>query len=243
MENAMGRRRPDYGFDAPGVIRNLLGSGLVCLIIGLAFPAVRWFLSPAISLLASGAVMLYASKIGKLRLREQLMATLPWRGHETTLDLGCGSGLLLIAAAKRVPKGMAVGVDIWRGEDLTNTRPSATLENAALEGVLDRVRLAEGDARYLPFADGTFDAVLSLNVLHNLSKRHERETTLGEIVRVLKPGGLLLLSDFRNVREYVSVLPREGDRGRSREADRVGRLLSHGRSLRTERLNGLALSE
>jgi cyclopropane fatty-acyl-phospholipid synthase-like methyltransferase len=71
------------------------------------------------------------------------------------LDVGCGRGLLLIGAAKRLTTGKAVGVDIWQTEDLSGNRPEATLENARLERVAERVGVKDGDARRLPFADGT----------------------------------------------------------------------------------------
>jgi ubiquinone/menaquinone biosynthesis C-methylase UbiE len=204
------RERADYGIDAPYVIRNLTVSGLVCLLIALALPSLRWFFNPAISLLATAVVWLYNSKYGKLRLREKLIDTLTWDGNETVLDVGCGSGLLLIAAAKRLTTGMAVGVDIWRQEDLSNSQREATLNNARIEGVAERVKVEEGDARQLPFSDAAFDVVVSLNVLHNIARREEREQALLEIIRVLKPGGRLLIADFRNTGEYARILHERG---------------------------------
>jgi SAM-dependent methyltransferase len=204
------RARPDYGVDAPYVIRNLTAGGLACLLLAIMWSPLRWLYSPAISLLATAAVWLYGSKWGKLRLREQLMDTFSWRGDEFVLDVGCGSGLLLVAAAKRVSAGSAVGVDIWRREDLSNSRREITLRNAALEGVAERVRVEEGDARRLPFPDATFDAAVSLNVLHNIVRREEREQALREIVRVLKPGGRLVIADFRNTGDYARFLRAEG---------------------------------
>jgi len=204
------RERVDYGIDAPYVLLSLAASGLVCLLLALASPVLRWLYSPTISLLGTAAVWLYGSKIGKLRLRDKLMAALPWNGNETVLDVGCGSGLLLNAAAKRLQTGRAIGVDIWRKEDLANNRAETTLRNARIEGVMERVRVEEGDARKLPFGGATFDIIVSLNVIHNISKREEREQALMEIVRVLKPGGRFVLSDFRNVGEYVGTLRKQG---------------------------------
>jgi ribonucleotide reductase alpha subunit len=86
-----------------------------------------------------------------------VLDSLKLRGDETVLDVGCGRGLLLIGAAKRLTTGKAVGVDIWNAEDLSGNRPEATLENARLERVAERVEVKDGDARRLPFADGTFD--------------------------------------------------------------------------------------
>jgi ubiquinone/menaquinone biosynthesis C-methylase UbiE len=180
------------------------------LLIALVSPPLRWFFSPAVSLLATAAVWFYNSNFGKLRLREKLIDTFTWSGNETVLDVGCGSGLLLIAAAKRLTTGSAVGVDIWRQEDLSNNRRETTLRNARIEGVAERVRVEEGDARQLPFGDAAFEVVISLNVLHNIARREEREKALAEIVRVVKPGGHLLIADFRNTGEYARILREQG---------------------------------
>lgn len=209
--------RPNYGIDAPYVIRNLLLAGLICGLIALASPSLRWFFTPAISFLATAAVWFYNSKFGKLRVREKLIDRLRLSGNETLLDVGCGSGLLLIGAAKRLPHGMAVGVDIWRREDLSNNRRQTTLRNARLEGVAERVTVEEGDARQLPFGAAAFDAVISLNALHNMAPREERERALTEIVRVLKPGGACLIADFRNTDEYAWFLRKVGMENARRE--------------------------
>ena len=205
-----GRERPDYGLDAPYVVLTLLLGGVACLVVAVVSTPMRWLYTPAISLLATSAVWIYGSKIGKLRLREQLLDRIDWTGHETVLDVGCGSGLLLNAAAKRLKDGTAIGVDLWRTLDLARNQKETTLRNAALEGVADHVEVDTGDARCLPFADAAFDIVVSLNVLHNMGKRRDRAKALTEISRVLKPGGIVLLADFRNAGEYAAGLRANG---------------------------------
>jgi len=154
--------------------------------------------------------MRWDSRVGKLRVREKVMDSLPWRGDEQVLDVGCGRGLLLVAAARRLRAGKATGIDIWQRQDLSGNDPQAAWENARIEGVADRVEIREGDARQIPFPDATFDIVVSCQVLHNLSKAGERALALQEIARVLKPGGRLVILDFRNVREYAQVLRAHG---------------------------------
>jgi len=194
----------DYGIDAPNVLRNLAFSGFLCLVFASLFPVVRWLYSPAISLLATAGLWLYGSKIGKLHLREKLMKLVQWKGDELVLDEGCGSGLLLNAAAKRITVGRAYGVDIWRQEDLAGNDVQNTLNNAHLEGVADRVEVKDGDVRSLPFEAESMDVAISLNVVHNISERQERDKAINEILRVLKPGGQFIICDFRNVGEYVT---------------------------------------
>jgi arsenite methyltransferase len=97
-------------------------------------------------------------------------------------------------------------VDLWRGEDQSGNRPDAALENARREGVADRVRVQTGDMRALPFADAGFDVVLSHWVVHNLPDQADRARALDEMLRVLRPGGTLVLADIANHQEYRARL-------------------------------------
>src|SRR5262249_21448873 len=152
--------------DAPGVIRNLLLAGAVALVVGVTaglglWPGESLNLSLAsmgagcaIGFLGMGGYMLWAGKVGKVRARERLLDLLPWRGDEAVLDVGCGRGLMLIGAARRVPRGRATGIDVWQAEDLSGNRPEGALENARCEGVAERVEVKTADMRQLPFPDG-----------------------------------------------------------------------------------------
>ena len=209
-------KRPDYGLDAPGADRNLAIGGAAALVLAAAAyplgwaPLARMTTGAAIGCLFGAGWMVWGSKVEKVRERDRLLASLPWRGDEAVLDVGCGRGLLLIGAAKRLTTGKAVGVDIWQAEDLSGNRPEATQENARLEGVSDRVEVKDGDARRLPFADGTFDVVVTKEVLHNIYNAAERDTAVREIARVLKPGGRLLIGDVRHTGRYAQVLRQSG---------------------------------
>ena len=159
--------------------------------------------------LCCGAMALYmvwSSKRGKAAERERLLDLLALKGQERVLDVGCGRGLMLIGAAKRLTTGSAVGIDVWQSEDLSGNRAEATLENAALEGVKDRVRVETADMRQLPFPDASFDVVVSKAAIHNLYVRADRAKALSEIARVLAPGGQLLIDDIRHLKEYEAVL-------------------------------------
>src|SRR4029077_19478974 len=93
------------------------------------------------SLTATGLWMIYSSKVGKVRARERLLDRVAWTGGEQVLDVGCGRGLMLIGAAKRLTTGTATGIDVWQTEDLSGNKPEATLENARREGVADRAEV------------------------------------------------------------------------------------------------------
>src|SRR5436309_10361526 len=215
--------RPDYGIDAPGVVRNLALAGAACLALalvgylalsstepGLAVALLHTGLWPGVGLLSAAAVMLWGSTCGKLRMRDRLLGGLPWRGDEAVLDVGCGRGLLLVGAAKRLATGKAVGIDLWRAEDLSGNQRDQTWANAQAEGVAERVEIQDGDARRLPFADAAFDVVVSSSALHNIEDAAGRSQALREIVRVLRPGGRVAIFDIRHTAEYVRVLGEAG---------------------------------
>ncbi|MGH9605474.1 MAG: class I SAM-dependent methyltransferase [Terracidiphilus sp.] len=212
--------KPDYGIDAPGVIRNLLLAGAVFLAVALIFPRFTvdhvefapfpGFLYAAGSLFLSGALMLLYSKVGKFRHRDRILAKVPWTGAETVLDVGTGRGLLLIGAAKRLSTGHATGIDIWNAEDLSGNGSEGLLKNIALEGVADTTTVKSEDARKMSFPDASFDVVLSNLCLHNIYERPGRAAACREIARVLKPGGVAVISDFKHVGEYSGELRNAG---------------------------------
>ena len=211
-------RKPDYGIDAPGVIRNLL-------LIGLALLAISFFigkvghvgprLRPALLITGSvlvveGLAMLAYSKVGKFRHRDRMLAKVAWRGDEQVLDVGTGRGVLLIGAAKHLRTGKAVGIDIWSTKDLSANAMDATYANADLEGVRDRVELKTEDASRMTFADATFDVVLSNLCIHNIEDARGRESACREIARVLKPDGIAVISDFKNTSAYAHTFSSAG---------------------------------
>jgi SAM-dependent methyltransferase len=221
-------RKPDYGQDSPAIVAGLLAASGLAFVIALSAPRflalpVRWIgVAGGIYFLQGALGMAYYSRVGKVRLRERLLDAIPWKGDERVLDVGCGRGLLLVAAARRLTTGRATGVDLWIPGAVSGNHPQAVLENAALEGVADRVEVKEGDARQLPFPDASFDVVLSNFVLHEVKTREERGKIVREVVRVLRPGGRLLLVDFIFTKDCTQMLREAGARDAVRS--RIGRL-------------------
>ena len=216
------RQRPSYGIDAPGLVKGFFLGGALAFTIALAAGLSPWPGGTVAVVVASlaglaavyalgmGCYMLYGSLVGKVRERHRLLALVPWSGSEAVLDVGCGRGLLLVAAAGRVPSGRAVGIDLWQAEDQSGNRPEATLANARAEGVAERVEVQTGDARQPPFPDGSFDVVVSHWVVHNMYEPAERARSLAEMARVLKPGGWVLVADIEHHAEYVRRLQELG---------------------------------
>jgi len=208
--------KPDYGLDAPGLVRFFFIIGAVLAVAGFLILKLRpnsLVAALAGTAMVTGVIfflealaMTWSSRVGKLKARDRLLGNLNLRGDEQVLDVGCGRGLLLIGAAHRVPTGKAVGLDLWSQQDLSDNRQSETLANAAAEGVGERVEVENGDMRKMPFGDGTFDAIVASNSIHNIYDRNGRREAIREIVRVLKPGGQVALLDIRHTAEYAEDL-------------------------------------
>ena len=164
----------------------------------------------ALWLFLNAGCYVYTTRVGKFAVWSELLDGLELTGDERLLDIGCGRGAVLLMAAQRLPRGKAVGVDVWSTTDQSGNAEQVTRNNAALEGVADRIELHTADMRQLPFADGSFDVVLSSLAIHNVPGAGERAKALREAARILKPGGKLLIADIRHTRAYARELERSG---------------------------------
>lgn len=84
------------------------------------------------------------------------------------------------------------------------------MDNARREGVAERIGIETGDVRALPFQDACFDVVLSHWVVHNLPDAADRTRAVAEMLRVLRPGGVLALADIAHHAEYRQQLLAHG---------------------------------
>ena len=117
------------------------------------------------------------------------------------LDVGCGSGALTIAAAKRNPEASFVGADRW-GREYASFSQKLCEDNARAEGVKN-VHFLRADARELPFPDESFDLVTSNYVYHNIPG--DRQALLRESLRVLKKGGRFVIHDIFSPSAYSDM--------------------------------------
>jgi ubiquinone/menaquinone biosynthesis C-methylase UbiE len=157
----------------------------------------------ALVLLQAVPMYLYSTLRGKFVVWAKLLETLRLQGDERVLDMGCGRGAVLSLLAKRVPRGRAAGLDLWRPQDQSGNRPEATWRNLEAEGVRSQCELFTGDMRAMPFRDAAFDFVASSLAIHNISGRERRVQAINEAVRVLKPGGRLLIADLMWTKSYA----------------------------------------
>jgi arsenite methyltransferase len=198
-----------FGIEAPYVPIALGGTGVLFLVLGIFSP---WLFVVGAIFLIQAALYLHTTIRGKLLVWEDLLDGLNLRGSERALDLGCGRGAVLVALARRLPQGQAVGIDLWRSKDQTGNAEEVTRANTVAAGVDSRVELHTGDMTSLPFPDVSFDVVTSALAIHNIPTAEGRTAAVTEALRVLRPGGQLLIVDFRHTADYARLLTKLGAR-------------------------------
>jgi arsenite methyltransferase len=215
------KRAADYGFDAPLVPIIFAVVALAALVLGTSqvVNGGGWgwaTVAVAVWFALQAGSFVYTTRVGKFACWDEILDEMRLRGDESCIDLGCGRGMVVVAAARRLPSGRLTGVDIWRTEDQSGNALPATQANLDVEGVADRVTLETADITALPYSDGGFDLVVSALVIHNINDKELRATAVREAYRVLRQGGRLAIADFQKVDEYESVLRGEGAVGVTR---------------------------
>jgi arsenite methyltransferase len=198
-------RKGRYGIDAPYVPAFMIAGSMACIGLVVFAHLVQLWLTIVI-LMTLACVYLHTTLRGKFLVWRTLLSGMAWRGDEQILDLGCGRGAVLLMAADYVPRGHAVGVDIWSTKDQSGNAMAMTRENAVAEGVADRVELHTADMRQLPFDSSSFDVIVSSVAIHNIGARVGRDKAIDEAWRVLRPGGRLLIADISKSSQYRQQL-------------------------------------
>lgn len=208
--------RPKYGFDAPPFLFGLgiaallmLAAGVIGFSLG-GWLAGLWPLIFGVFFAASALLYLHATRRGKFAVWAEILDGLALRGDEQALDIGCGRGAVLIAVARRLTTGRVTGVDLWRSADQSGNAEAVTRANAEAAGVSDRVSLDTADMTALPYPDESFDLIVSSLAIHNLHPASGRLRALDEALRVLRPGGRLVIADINAATAYRTHLVERG---------------------------------
>lgn len=203
--------KPEYKNWVPqGLIWSIFVFVMVAY-LGACFLSVRW-LSILLWILGTffllAGIWLFAmyrafSYTGKRQLSKDIIGGVAAYAHVSeqgkALDVGCGSGALAIAVAKRNPSASVVGIDRW-GKEYASFSRRLCEKNAQAVGV-DNVSFQEGNAVHLDYPDETFDLVTSNYVYHNIAGVNKQDLLL-ETLRVLKKGGTFAIHDLMSSARY-----------------------------------------
>ncbi|MBT2201922.1 methyltransferase domain-containing protein [Bacillus thuringiensis] len=131
----------------------------------------------------------YQSKIHDLIVKK-----VNWDGEGKILDIGTGSGSLIIKLAMTFPKSFLTGIDYW-GKNWEYSQDQCQ-QNAKIEGVSDRVNFLKASAAALPLQDDAFDIVVSCLTFHEVKDTNNKIELIKEAIRALKPGGEFIFLDL-----------------------------------------------
>jgi len=191
--------KPDYGnWVATRLVYVPAAIGLIFAGLAVPFPllAVLAAIFLLIALYFAYARYLFSPQGRNVQnqIRGLVAPHLEWDGEGQMLDIGCGSGALAIELAKKYPRAQVTGIDHWGGSWEYSREVCA--RNAEIEGVSGRVAFEQGSAAALPFADETFDAVVSNLTFHEVGGVKDKKELIREALRVLKKGGPFTFQDL-----------------------------------------------
>ncbi|EJO5348346.1 class I SAM-dependent methyltransferase [Clostridium botulinum] len=150
--------------------------------------------------------------VGRFKHINRMLSRVNWTGNENVLDVGVGKGILAIQIAKKLKKGSGkvTGIDIWSNKDILDRTKYYVNQNIELEGVKDKIKVKTQNASALSFKDETFDVIVTKQCIHNIESAQERKMAIEEMLRVLKSGGKLIISDSMYMDEYEKILLQRG---------------------------------
>ena len=137
------------------------------------------------------------------KILELLISRVEWDGKGRVLDIGCGSGALAIKLARKYKEAQITGTDYW-GSGWGYCRKQCE-ENARIEAVADRMEFQQASASKLPFADGTFDLVVSNLTFHEVKDSDSKLDVVKEALRVVKKGGRFVFQDLFLIERYYGT--------------------------------------
>jgi SAM-dependent methyltransferase len=199
------KKTPDYGNWVPSKMFYFLGLMVIASVLLVVFiPIMVLKLIFLVAFAICGTAFAYYYKSycvfsyrgGGLsgKILDMVLSYLHWDGKGKFLDVGCGSGALVIKVAKKYPEAIIIGVDLWGMEWDYNKEQCQ--KNAVLEGVPDRIEFLKGTASKLPFEDESFDAVVSNFTFHEVQDTKNKRELIKEALRIVKKGGSFAFHDL-----------------------------------------------
>ena len=169
---------------------------LLLLLVGLCLICIWYFIR---------SKWLFAAEGGDIqnKVLDTLISHIDWNGEGQVLDIGCGSGALVVRLAEKYSQAKITGVDYWgNGWDY---RQKQCEENVSIEGVEDRTSFQQASASKLPFEDESFDLVVSNLTFHEVKDAKNKLDVVREALRVVKKDGRFVFQDLFLLKQYYGT--------------------------------------
>ncbi len=212
---------PAYYLENARLLEVLLGVGeslmAVAVIVSLKYDAGPTVGSRAfaIALVAAGSAFLalamihiWNNSVIKPREVERIVSQVPWGGDEVVADVVCGSALAAERSGERLSSGLSVGVDVWA--QARKSKGIFAAGRVQQSGPVSALAFADADSRSLPLRVGSVDAVFSGFGTRRFRRLADRISELEEMLRVLKPGGSIVVMTPGDPVEYEVLMRRNG---------------------------------
>jgi SAM-dependent methyltransferase len=189
----------DFGYSWPWTHGHLAAAVLLGGLGWLVGRRLRWV--PALLLWACAAWALAGFLIVQFVFGYNRPMAMPTQkfmasGQGRVLDVGCGGGRTTVMMGLARPGVRVTALDNFSASYIRNNGEALLRSNAKVAGMNDRVEVVSSDMRRMPFGPGEFDGVVSTYAIDHLPRQGMQEA-LGEVARVLKPGGEFLMVVFR----------------------------------------------
>ena len=184
------------------IILALLCSGLGIVSVYFFIPA-SLFLLVAVYFAVSWQIFSPRGGDVQDKVQELVLWHIPKRPYAEVLDIGCGNGALTLKVAQNFPQAHVTGVDYW-GKSWDYSL-GVCENNARALGLFERTDFRRASAVALPFADASFDLVVSNLCFHEVHDAADKRAPLREALRVLKPGGVFVLQDLFMLQPYFGT--------------------------------------
>lgn len=216
----------DYGNWVPKKMLWMLFGIILILIVGSFLPVpfvvqiILWIIAALFLILffyMSYAYYLFAKDGNKLQhgIHHAMIDKLSWNGQGKALDIGTGNGACAIKVAKKFSNSKVMGIDYWG--KAWNYSQKMCENNAAIEGVGNRIHFQRASASNLPFKDGEYDASVSNFVFHEVRDVKDKRDVIREALRVVRKGGVFSFQDlflvhrlYGNIDDLIETIRRWG---------------------------------
>lgn len=196
-----------YGMDAWYIpVFSGVGAGFFTVLAITQSPPAQWIDIAFVVVLALQA-LIYLNTVlrGRFSIWQKIISDLP-TAPARVLDVGCGTGLVIITALTKFRDAQGVGLDQFRSRSQAGSDPLLTMDNAQLNGVRSRLQLVTEPMLEMSLPGNSFDAVFCNVAIQKIASREARGEVVAQLFRVTKPSGQIRIVDTQFAKQHAEDL-------------------------------------